>query len=128
MPATLPLDAASAATLETVTAFNEAFNAHDVDHVMALMTEDVVFENTRPAPDGERHEGQAAVRAFWEAFFQRSPRARFAAEEVFAVGDRCVVRWVYHWVRDGAPGHVRGVDIFRVRDGRVAEKLSYVKG
>jgi len=30
-------------------------------------------------------------------------------------------------VRDGVPGHVRGVDLFRVRDRRVAEKRSYVK-
>jgi len=126
--ATLPLDAAAAATLAAVNAFNDAFNAHDVDAVMRLMTEDVVFENTRPVPDGERHEGQAAVRWFWEGFFARSPKARFVAEEVFAAGDRCVVRWVYHWVRDGVPGHVRGVDIMRVRDGKVAEKLSYVKG
>jgi hypothetical protein len=35
-----------------------------------------------------------------------------------------IVRWRYRW--DG--GHVRGVDVFRVRDGRVAEKCSYVKG
>ncbi len=54
--------------------------------------------------------------------------ARFDTEDVFAAADRCVVQWVYHWVRDGKPGHVRGVDLFRVRDGRVAEKLSYVKG
>ncbi len=128
MSTTLALDPTSTATLETVSTFNDAFNAHDVERVMALMTEDVVFENTRPAPDGERHEGQAAVRAFWQAFFARSPRARFEAEEVFAAGDRCVVRWVYHWERDGQPGHVRGVDLFRVREGRVAEKLSYVKG
>ncbi|MGH7586548.1 MAG: nuclear transport factor 2 family protein [Gemmatimonadales bacterium] len=66
--------------------------------------------------------------AFWEAFFLRSPQARFEAEEVFAAADRCVVRWVYHWVRDGVPGHIRGVDLFRVRDGRVAEKFSYAKG
>jgi hypothetical protein len=39
-----------------------------------------------------------------------------------------VVRWVYHWVRDGVPGHVRGVDVFLLRDGKVAEKRSYVKG
>jgi len=39
-----------------------------------------------------------------------------------------VVRWIYRWVRDGQEGHVRGVDVFRVRDGKVAEKLSYVKG
>ena len=33
-----------------------------------------------------------------------------------------------HMVRDGMPGHIRGVDVFRVRGGKVAEKLSYVKG
>lgn len=47
---------------------------------------------------------------------------------MFAAGDRCVVRWVYTWVREGTPGRIRGVDVFRVRDGRVAENLSYVKG
>ncbi len=116
------------ATLAAVERFNAAFSRHDVDAVMAAMTGDCVFESTRPAPDGERLEGQAAVRAYWQDFFRRSPQARFDAEEVFASADRCVVRWVYHWVRDGISGHVRGVDLFRVRDGRVAEKLSYVKG
>jgi ketosteroid isomerase-like protein len=111
-------------TLETIERFNEAFNRHDVDAVMALMTEDVVFENTSPAPDGARYEGQAAVRAAWETLFAASPQARFATEETIALGDRCVVRWRYAW----GDGHVRGVDVFRVRDGKVAEKLSYVKG
>jgi ketosteroid isomerase-like protein len=115
-------------TLETVQRFNEAFNRHDVDAIMGLMADDCVFDNTRPQPDGERFEGKARVRAFWEQFFLRSPQARFDTEEMFAAGDRCVVRWVYHWVRDGKAGHVRGVDIFRVRDRKVAEKASYVKG
>ena len=115
-------------TLAAVQRFNDAFNRHDVDAVMAAMTEDCVFDNTRPPPDGERIQGQAAVRTFWTEFFRRSPHARFTTEELFAAGDRCVVRWVYHWVRDGQAGHVRGVDIFRVRDGKIAEKLSYVKG
>jgi ketosteroid isomerase-like protein len=113
---------------EVVDRFNEAFNRHDVDAVMAMMTEDCVFENTRPAPDGERVEGAHRVRAAWEAFFARSPDARFDTEEMFEAGDRVVVRWVYHWLRDGKAGHVRGVDLFRVRRGRIAEKLSYVKG
>jgi ketosteroid isomerase-like protein len=108
--------------------FNEAFNRHDVDAIMSAMTDDCAFENTRPAPDGTRIVGQAAVRSFWTEFFQRSPHARFETEELFESGDRCVVRWIYHWVRDGKSGHVRGVDVFRVRDGKVAEKLSYVKG
>lgn len=121
-------DPVAGATLSIVERFNEAFNAHDVDGIMRLMTDDVVFDNTRPPPDGERYEGQAAVRAFWERLFDRSPHARFETEEIFAAGDRCVVRWVYHWIKEGEPGHVRGVDIFRVRNGKVAEKLSYVKG
>lgn len=114
----------TADTLAAIDRFNDAFNRHDVDAVMALMTEDVVFENTSPPPDGTRHEGQAAVRAFWERFFADSPQAHFIAEDIFAAGDRCAVRWRYEW----GGGHVRGVDLFRVRNGKVAEKLSYVKG
>ena len=107
--------------------FNEAFGRGDVDAVMALMTDDCVFENTYPPPDGQRHTGQADVRHFWTAFFGSTDAPRFETEEIFAAGDRVVVRWRFSW--GGAePGHVRGVDVFRVRDGRVAEKLRYVKG
>jgi len=117
------------ATLMTIERFNEAFGRHDVDGVMRAMTDDCVFENTWPPPDGERHVGQEAVRGFWERFFRSSPDAAFETEEIFASGDRCAVRWLYRWTgKDGSPGHIRGVDIFRVRDGKVAEKLSYVKG
>jgi hypothetical protein len=47
-------------------------------------------------------------------FFQSNPGAKFVAEEQFGAGDRCVVRWRYDW----GDGHVRGIDVFRVRDGR----------
>lgn len=121
-------DPEAARTLAVVDAFNAAFNRHDVAALMTMMTDDCLFDSTRPPPDGERLVGQGPVRLFWEGFFARSPAARFETEEAFAAGDRAVVRWVYHWVRDGVPGHVRGVDLFLVRDGRVAEKRSYVKG
>jgi ketosteroid isomerase-like protein len=118
-----------ATTAEVIERFNEAFNRHDVDAIMALMTDDCAFEDTQPRPDGTRYEGQAAVRAYWERFFASSPQAHFETEDVFAGGKRCTVRWRYTWVdKDGNPGHVRGVDVFHVRDGKVAEKLSYVKG
>jgi ketosteroid isomerase-like protein len=106
-----------------VTAFQEAFDARDVDAIMAAMTPDCVFEDTTP-PDGVRHEGADAVRAAWTALFTGSPDAAFTAEEVIDAGDRVVVLWRYSW---GA-GHVRGVDVFTVRDSRVATKRSYVKG
>ena len=86
------------------------------------------MENTNPAPDEKRHKGQAELRAFWQRFFENSPDALFEAEEIFATKDRCIVRWIYRKTRDGQPWHLRGVDVFRVRDGRVAEKLAYVKG
>ncbi len=121
-------DPQSVATLEIVKCFNEAFNRHDVDAVMAAMTDDCIFENTNPAPDGTVYKGQTEVRAFWERFFRNSPDALFESEEIFAVGNRCVVRWIYRKTKDGQPWHLRGVDIFRVRDGKVAEKPAYVKG
>lgn len=122
-------DAQTAATLTVIERFNEAFNRHDVPAIMALMTDDCVFEGTNPAPDGQVHRGQAEVRAYWVELFNGSPQAKFETEEIYACGDRCVVRWVYHWAgTDGAPGHVRGVDIFRVVGNKVAEKFSYVKG
>jgi ketosteroid isomerase-like protein len=122
-------DPTTEATLSTVNAFNESLNRHDVDAVMALMTDDCVFENTWPAPDGERYQGQAAVRGFWERLIAGSPAAHFEIEELFAAGDRATQRWRYTWVDpQGVAGHIRGVDVFRVRDGKVAEKLAYVKG
>jgi len=110
-------------TAEAVARFGDAFDRHDVDAVMAAMTEDCVFETTAP-PDGQRHVGQAAVRAAWTSFFLESADAAFEAEDQFILGDRAIVLWRYTW--DG--GHVRGIDVFRVRDGLVAEKCSYVKG
>jgi ketosteroid isomerase-like protein len=117
------------ATLEAIERFNDAFGRHDVDGVMEAMTDDCLFENTCPPPDGERYEGKESVRGFWERFFRSSPSAVFETEEIFTAGDRCVVLWLYRWVEEsGKQGHIRGVDVFRVREGKVAEKLSYVKG
>lgn len=91
---------------------------------MALMTGDCIFENTLPPPDGQRHVGQADVRRFWEEFFRETPNATFETEEMVVSGDRAIVRWRFDW----GDCHVRGIDLFKVRDGKVAEKLSYVKG
>ncbi len=115
--------------MRVVLAFNEALNRHDVAGMMALMSEDCIFENTAPAPDGESFTGKAAVTAFWQEFFRQSPQAQIDAEEIIGLGERCVVRWRYTWVdAEGETGHVRGVDLFRVRNGVIREKLSYVKG
>ncbi len=122
-------DKAEAEAVQVVLDFNAALNAGDVDGMMRRMTPDCVFENTFPAPDGGRFVGQAAVRSFWESFFEASRAPRLEVEEAFGLGERCVLRWTYHWREaDGQLGRVRGVDVYRLRDGLIAEKLSYVKG
>ena len=118
----------TSATLAAVEKFNEALNRHDVDAVMNAMTEDCLFDNTSPAPDGTRLQGATVVRAYWEKFFAANPDALFETEEIFTAGDRCVVRWIYRKTKEGKPWHLRGVDIFKVKNGKVSEKLAYVKG
>lgn len=115
-------------TRAVIERFNEAFNRHDVDGVMNMMTSDCIFENTNPTPDGARLVGAVEVRAYWQKFFAANPDARFEVEDMIVAGDRCVVRWIYHKTKEEKPWHLRGVDVFKVRDGKVSEKLSYVKG
>ena len=109
--------------IEVVSAFGEAWGAHDLEGTLALITDDCVFEATGPAPDGVRHVGPAAITIAWQEIFDDT-NAKFEPEETFFAEDRVVQRWRYSW--DG--GYVRGVDLFKVRDGKVAEKFSYVKG
>ena len=121
-------DEVTAATIAAIERFNVAFNQRDVPAVMAAMTDDCIFESTAP-PDGNRYVGQEAVAAVWTGLFTASPDVTFEAEELYAVGDRCTVRWLMRYTGDdGSAQHLRGIDAFRVRDGKVSEKLAYVKG
>jgi ketosteroid isomerase-like protein len=109
--------------LAIVEAFGAAWVARDLDETLLLVTDDCVFESTEPGPDGIRYKGRDSLRRAWQPIFDDKD-AVFEAEETFATPDRVVQRWRYSW----RGGHVRGIDVFRTRDGLVAEKLSYVKG
>jgi ketosteroid isomerase-like protein len=105
-------------TESVVNRFNDAFNRHSVDEVMSLMTNDCVFESTGPAPDGQRHVGQTAVRTCWTELFAGAPQAHFSGRG----NVRC--RGSLHGslaIRLGRWPHT-GVDVLRVCDGKVAEK------
>jgi ketosteroid isomerase-like protein len=109
--------------IDVVMRFGAAWGAHDLDAVLALVADDCVFDATGPAPDGTRHVGRDAIRDAWAPIFM-DVSSQFEPEETFAAGDRVVQRWRYSW----ADGHIRGVDLFCVRSGKVTEKFSYVKG
>ena len=108
--------------VEVVENFGRAWAARDIEAVLACCAGDIVFESTTP-PDGERCVGHDAVRAMWEPIVT-SADATFDVEETIVAGDRVIQRTRYSWV----DGHVRLVDVFRVADGLVVEKLTYVKG
>ncbi|MGZ4136551.1 MAG: nuclear transport factor 2 family protein, partial [Actinomycetota bacterium] len=113
-------------TERVVEAFTAATNRHDLDAMLTLVADDVIFESTTPL-DGDRIEGKRALRAVWEQVFRDSPRASIETEELVVIGDRGVARVRY--VFDGdrpEDGHVRALDGLRVVDGKLTEKLSYV--
>ncbi len=107
----------------------KAFNRHDVAGMMSLMSDDCIFENSEPAPDGAVYSGREAVTQYWQDFFRESPHAHIEIEEVFSLGTRCVLRWKYEWVDEKEEKkHLRGVDIFKVENNSICEIFSYVKG
>ncbi len=114
-------------TRDAVERFNDAVDRRDPDALSAAITDDCVFESPAP-PDGTQYVGAAIVDIFAKVFALEG-EGPFVVEEFFTSGDRAVVLWLHTWHHaNGDKGHVRGVDLFRVRDGRIAEKLSYVKG
>ena len=110
-------------TTEIMRRFNQAFLEHEPAILADLIAPDSVMESIQPAPDGTRYEGYDASFAFWEAI-AADPVAWFDVEDTVAMGDRAVIRWRFHF---GDGGSVRGVNLMRVRDGRIVEALGYSK-
>src|SRR3989304_6469402 len=77
--------------------FNKAFNKHDIAGMMQLVSDDCIFENSSPAPDGASYSGKEAVTRFLEGFFRESPQARVEIEDIFGLGLRCIMCWRYEW-------------------------------
>jgi hypothetical protein len=117
-------DDLTARTTEVMRRFNDVFQKHDPSCLPDLVGEDCIIENTAPAPEGARLVGSAACIANW-ANIATAPGTHFDLEETFAVADRGIIRWRFH----AADGHsMRGVNLMRVRDGRIVEAMGYVKG
>lgn len=106
--------------------FNEVFLKHDPAALDDLVAEDCIIENTQPAPDGSLHQGKQACIALWTRIAAMQD-AHFEPESITARGDRGEIRWRLVWGQE--PGEsVRGVNLMRVRDGRIVEACGYVKG
>ena len=109
--------------------FADAWNRHDVDALMSMMTSDCVFEASGgKMVDGERHEGQRAVRAAYAAVFEQYPDAHWGHGRHFTTGERGVSEWTFTGTsKDGKRVEVTGCDVFTFRNGKIAIKNSFRK-
>ena len=113
-----------------VTRFNTVWNGHDLDGILAMMTEDVIFEASfGKDPWGARVVGQGAVREFLDDMFRRIPDVRWDEIRHFACPDLAVVEWLTTGTpRGGTRYEVQGCDVLALRSGKISAKRSYRKG
>ena len=116
-------------SIETLQAFADAWNRHDVEALMSFMTDDCVFEaSAGPDACGTRYVGFESVRAGFAEVFASFPDAHWGNASHFVVGDRGVSEWTFTGTRrDGTRVEVHGCDVFTFRRGKIALKNSYRK-
>ena len=97
-------------TTETLQAFADAWNRHDVDALMSFMSADCVFEaSAGPDACGTRYAGRDAVRAAFAEVCVSFPDANWGDARHFVSGDRGVSEWTFTGTRaDGARVEVHG--------------------
>lgn len=118
---------------EMETAFADwgaAWNAHDLDGVMALFHDDIYFENWT----GGWVRGKENLRRAWTPWFADHGGFRFTDEETFI--DEGAQKMLYRWQLDAPsfePGYEdrheirRGLDVLHFQDDRIIRKLTYSK-
>lgn len=112
-------------TAEVIDRFNRAFVERDPGLLDDLVAEDCVMESVQPAPTGERVAGRGACVDFWRTLVE-DRSSRFEPQEVVVAGERATIRWHYTF-GPGPSDWVSGVNLMRVRDGRIVEALGYSK-
>ena len=116
----------SVATLQAIT---DAFNAHDLDAVMAFFADECSLDLPRgPDPWGRRYTGKSAVREGLATRFKGLPDVHYADARHWVSGDKGVSEWLLTGTTpEGVHVQVRGCDHLEFRDGKVIRKDSYWK-
>jgi ketosteroid isomerase-like protein len=114
-----------------LTELSEAFNAHDLDRIMACFSDDCVLEMPRGSePWGSRFEGKANVREALAGRFRGLPDVHYGDAEHFvdAAANTGMSKWTLTGTTpEGVRKEVRGCDFFTFRDRKVIRKDSYWK-
>ena len=111
-------------------AFSTAWNAHDLDAIMAMSTDDCVFLASAGAqPSGTVYKGQIAVRAAYQTIFNTFKDAQWSSSRsTWIAKDRVLTEWCFRATKpDGTSLVVDGLDLLEISDGKVRVKNSYRK-
>jgi ketosteroid isomerase-like protein len=117
---------ASVATLKAVL---DAFNAHDLDRIMSFFADDCVLEMPRgDDPWGTRYTGAKAVREGLHSRFAGIPDVHYSDDTHFVSGNIGVSQWTLRGTtNNGEKIEVRGCDFFTFANGKIVKKDSYWK-
>jgi ketosteroid isomerase-like protein len=107
----------------------DAFNAHDIDKIMAYFANDCSLDMPRgPQPHGSRYTGRDAVRRGLLMRFETTPDVHYADVENFADGHTGMSKWLLTGTTPGGEKiEVRGCDFYTFRAGKIIRKDSYWK-
>jgi ketosteroid isomerase-like protein len=108
-------------TAAVIDQYNAAFLERAPDKLVDLIADDCVMEGPGPAPDGSRLRGYDECLAASQGL-ATDPAIQFTVEHVDVDVDRAVIRW-----RIIGTETYRGVNLMRVRDGKIIEALGYGK-
>lgn len=119
----------------TMDRYSDAWNRHDIDAILALHTEDSVFENHT---SGGKAVGLAEIRALLESIFATLPDLRFEGRRRYVQSDLAVVEWTAcatfsRPITRGGSSYLptgrklvwNGLDVIPTRGGKVAAKHVY---
>ena len=114
---------------QTLKAFLDAFNRHDLDAIMGFFADECVFYMPRGAsPRGDRFVGKDAVRAGLAQRFEGLPDVHYGEDKHWACGDFGVSEWTLTGTpASGERIEVRGVDLLEFADGKITRKDSFWK-
>ena len=115
---------------KALAAWNTAWDNHDIDGVMALFHDEVLFDNWT----GGKAQGKDNLRKAWTGWFADHGGFRFTEEETFidVEEQKVLYRWQLDWPSlekgyEHKPEKRRGIDILHFRDGKIINKLTYSK-
>ncbi len=111
----------------TIDEWLSAWDRHDLDGVIALFSEEAVFETWT----GLRVEGREKIRKAWAKWFEEGG-FRFISEDIVIDEEKQTVAfsWIYEGPAkcfDGKIEKRRGIDLIRFKDGLITEKITWTK-